>query len=142
MEIFVDGDRTLVFDIAHNVEKAAHLSASLREQFPGRRISFVVAIGESKDAPHILERFATAGTHAITTQFSAAGRSAVGADELARHARAAGMIADGIEPAVEAFVEARRRARSGDVLVVTGSTFLVAELRDAWLRQGAALGGG
>ncbi|HEY1428570.1 MAG TPA: cyanophycin synthetase, partial [Candidatus Tumulicola sp.] len=138
MEIFADGGITLVFDIAHNVEKAAHLSASLREQFPDRRISYVVAIGDTKDSPRILGQLATSGAHAIATRFSASGRNAVDARELAGMARTAGMTAESIEPAAEAFGQGRRRARDGDVLVVTGSTFLVAEIRDAWLRQGAA----
>jgi hypothetical protein len=56
-------------------------------------------------------------------------------------ARSAGMTADAVEPAADAFATARRRATSGDVVVVTGSTFLVAELRDAWLRDGCAASG-
>jgi dihydrofolate synthase/folylpolyglutamate synthase len=140
MEMFADGDVTLVFDIAHNVEKASHLAESLSELFAGRDISYVVAIGETKDAAHILERLAGAGTQAIATRFSATGRSAVDARELGKLARAAGMRADAVEPAVDALAMARARAKAGDVIVITGSTFLVAEVRDAWLRQGAAAG--
>ncbi|HEY3675386.1 MAG TPA: folylpolyglutamate synthase/dihydrofolate synthase family protein [Candidatus Tumulicola sp.] len=140
MEIFSDGEVTFVFDIAHNVEKASHLAESLSEMFAGRDISYVVSIGESKDAAHILERLAGAGTRAVVTRFSATGRNAVDALELCELARSAGMRADAIEPAIDAFATARARAKSGDVIVITGSTFLVAELRDAWLRQGAATG--
>jgi dihydrofolate synthase / folylpolyglutamate synthase len=140
MEMFADGEVALVFDVAHNVEKASHLAESLSELFAGRDISYVVAIGETKDAPHILERLAGAGTQAIATRFSATGRSAVDSRELCKLARAAGMRADAVEPAVDALAMARARAKPGDVIVITGSTFLVAEVRDAWLRQGAAAG--
>jgi dihydrofolate synthase / folylpolyglutamate synthase len=140
MEIFSDRGVTLVFDIAHNVEKASHLAASLRELFAGRNVTYVVSIGETKDAAHILERLSVAGTRAVTTRFSATGRNAVDAGELAGLARAAGMLAETIEPAMDALSAARARAQDGDAIVVTGSTFLVAELRDAWLRQGAAAG--
>lgn len=138
MEMFADGGVTLVYDIAHNVEKASYLAASLRDLFPGRRITYVLAVGESKDAPHILEQLATAGTHAVTTRFSTEGRTAVDAPALAEMARSAGMTADAVEPAADAFAAARQRAAPGDVVVVTGSTFLVAELREAWLRDGCA----
>ncbi|HEY1681546.1 MAG TPA: folylpolyglutamate synthase/dihydrofolate synthase family protein [Candidatus Tumulicola sp.] len=141
MEMFADGGVTLVYDIAHNVEKASYLAASLRDLFPDRRIVYVLAVGESKDAPHILEQLATAGTDAVTTRFSTEGRTAVDAHALAAMARSAGMTADAVEPAADAFATARRRATSGDVVVVTGSTFLVAELRDAWLRDGCAASG-
>jgi dihydrofolate synthase/folylpolyglutamate synthase len=141
MEIFSDGDVTLVFDIAHNVEKASHLADSLRDLFAGRDISYVVAIGESKDAAHILERLAGAGANAIATRFSATGRNAVDARELCELARAAGMHAEAVEPAIDALAAARARAKAGDVIVITGSTFLVAEVRDTWLRQGAAATG-
>jgi dihydrofolate synthase/folylpolyglutamate synthase len=140
MELFEDRGVTLVYDIAHNVEKASYLAASLRNLFPGRHIAYVLAVGESKDAPHILERLASAGTRAVTTRFAAAGRTAVDPHALAEMAREAGMRADAIEPAAAAFAAARARASNGDVVVVTGSTFLVAELRDAWLRDECASG--
>jgi folylpolyglutamate synthase/dihydropteroate synthase len=51
------------------------------------------------------------------------------------------MHAEAVEPAIDALAAARARAKAGDVIVITGSTFLVAEVRDTWLRQGAAATG-
>ncbi len=55
----VRANPTVVFDIAHNAEKAESLVASLREWFPHRRVHYVVAIGESKDARRIIEILGT-----------------------------------------------------------------------------------
>ena len=48
----------VVFDVAHNPDKASHLAQSLKREFPDRRFSFVIAVGESKDAGEILHAFA------------------------------------------------------------------------------------
>ena len=58
MEVVLARNPAVVFDIAHNAEKAEHFVASLRERFPGRRVHYVVAIGESKDAREIMRTFA------------------------------------------------------------------------------------
>jgi len=129
MELF-PGYPSVVFDIAHNVEKAASLVASLRETFPARRIHYVVAIGESKDARRILETLAGLPSTFTFTSFAATGRRAMRPQRLATIAQSFGGWGRSISDPVEALTVARRLAAVDDVVVVTGSTFVVAGLRE------------
>ncbi|HTX59743.1 MAG TPA: folylpolyglutamate synthase/dihydrofolate synthase family protein [Verrucomicrobiae bacterium] len=131
------GHPPVVFDIAHNVEKAEHLVAALRERFPGARFHYVVAIGESKDARAILEALASVPSTFTFTTFSAAGRRAVRPQRLSVIAESAGAWGRAIEDPGEALAVARRTAGIGDVVVVTGSTLVVGDLRARWMAERA-----
>lgn len=128
MEV-VAGHPPVVFDIAHNAEKAQHLAASLRERFPQSHFRFVVAIGESKDATEILRAFAALGASFTFTSFETAGRTAIRPAKLVSIAESIGASGRAIEDPAEALAVARRTSSGDDVVVVTGSTFIVAELR-------------
>ncbi len=134
MEVF-PGHPSVVFDIAHNTEKAQHLVASLAERFPGRHCTFVVAIGESKDASQILRALGKLPSNFIFTSFSTAGREPTKPQRLASIAESQGSWGRVIADPVEALAVARRNASSDGVIVVTGSTFIVAELRSWWLEN-------
>ncbi len=123
-------DPVVVFDIAHNAEKAESLVASLRERFGGRRVHYVVAIGETKDARRIIEILAQVPSTFTFTKFAAAGRRSIPPQRLAAIAEMLGTWGRTIEDPVEALTVARRRAEIEDVVVVTGSTFVVAGLRE------------
>ena len=129
MELF-SGNPTVIFDIAHNAEKAEALVTSLRERFPGRRIHYVVAIGETKDARQILEILAAMPSTFTFTSFAAAGHKAILPSRLATIAESFGCWGRAIADPVEALTVARRAAAVDDVVVVTGSTFVVASLRE------------
>jgi len=132
MEVY-PGHPTVVFDIAHNVEKAEHLVRSLLESFPDRRFSFVVAIGESKDATEIVRTLASLPSTFTFTSFETAGRHAIKPARLASVAESVGAWGRAVADPVEALAIARRNAGASDVVVVTGSTFIVAQLREWWL---------
>jgi len=131
MECF-PGYPSVVFDIAHNPDKAASLAESLQEEFPGRRFTFVVAIGESKDAAGVLDAFFLLPASFVFTTFSAVGRTPSSPQRLVRMAQARGLSARAIVDPVEALSVARREGEGSKVVVVTGSTFLVGTLRDWW----------
>ncbi|HUN29130.1 MAG TPA: folylpolyglutamate synthase/dihydrofolate synthase family protein [Alphaproteobacteria bacterium] len=132
MEVY-PGHPTLVFDIAHNGEKAEQLVRSLEERYGDRHFTFVVAIGASKDAPEILRTFARLPSNFVFTTFDIAGREATSPMRLLRIAESIGTWGRVVSDAVEALSVARRSAAANDVIVVTGSTFLVATLREWWL---------
>ncbi len=132
MEVY-PGHPTLVFDIAHNVEKADQLVQSLRERYDDRHFTFVVAIGASKDAAAILRTFAALPANFVFTSFDIAGREATKPMRLLRIAESIGEWGRCVSDPVEALSVARRSAAANDVIVVTGSTFLVAMLREWWL---------
>jgi dihydrofolate synthase/folylpolyglutamate synthase len=120
----------VVFDLAHNGEKAESLAASLRERFSGRRIHYVVAIGETKDARRIIEILSALPSSFIFTSFTVPGRRAIPPSRLAAIAESLGTWGRAIGDPTEALTVARRKAEIGDVVVVTGSTFVVAGLRE------------
>ncbi|MBV9263789.1 MAG: bifunctional folylpolyglutamate synthase/dihydrofolate synthase [Candidatus Eremiobacteraeota bacterium] len=128
----------LIFDIAHNVEKAEALVASLRESFPRRRIHYVVAIGETKDARGIIETLARVACTFTFTSFATAGRTSIAPAKLARIAQSLGTSGPAIADAAEALRVARRAAAPDDAIVVTGSTFVVAELRQRCVHSAVA----
>ncbi len=139
MEAFA-GSPTVIFDIAHNAEKAAHLAASLRESFEQSRVHFVIAIGESKDARQILSTLAPLAASFTFTSFDVAGRRPILPQQLAEIATSLGLSGSIVPDPAHALETARRRADPDDVVVVTGSTFLVADLRERWDHIATAAG--
>jgi dihydrofolate synthase/folylpolyglutamate synthase len=130
---FFPGFPGIIFDIAHNPDKAANLALALDETFPGRRFSFVVGIGESKDAVGILRPLLALPGSFIFTSFETPGRVASKPARLVNIAQSAGTGARAISDPVEALSVARRNADASHIVVVTGSTFVTAKLRDWWL---------
>ncbi len=125
----------VVFDVAHNPDKASHLVGSLKRTFPDRRFSFVIAVGESKNAHEILRAFVDLPASFIFTSFETQGRTASKPQRLANVAETLGIWGRSIADPIEALSVARRNASADDVIVVTGSTFVVAELRDWWMEH-------
>jgi dihydrofolate synthase/folylpolyglutamate synthase len=125
----------IVFDVAHNPDKALHLAASLKSAFPDRRFTFVIAVGESKDAHEILHAFTDMPASFIFTSFSTQGRTATKPQRLASMAETLGLWGRAIADPIEALGIARRNASADDLIIVTGSTFVVAELRDWWMEH-------
>jgi len=124
---------SVVFDVAHNADKAQSLADALRETFPEKRFVFVVAIGESKDAAGVLKPWLELPASFVFTSFETPGRSSVRPFTLVNVAQNQGRSARAIVDPVEALSVARRNADGSNVIVVTGSTFVVGHLRDWWL---------
>jgi dihydrofolate synthase/folylpolyglutamate synthase len=129
---------SVLFDVAHNVEKAQALGAALRRHFPRRRMIFVVAVAHEKDFAGVVEAWRDLPAHYIFTTFEASHRRARHAQTLVNVAQHAGMTSRAVDDPIEAFNLARRIAGAGDLVVVTGSTFLVGGLR-RWFLDNAAI---
>ncbi len=134
MEYF-PGFPDVVFDIAHNPDKAAHLARALLHAFPGRRFTFVVGITESKDAQEVLRPLFALPASFIFTQFETAGRRPTRPQRLVNIAEHSGIWARAIGDPVEALSIARRSTDANGVVVVTGSTFVVAAVRQWWIKN-------
>ncbi len=130
---FFPSHPSVIFDVAHNADKAAQLVASLRETFAGRRFSFVVAIATSKDAAGILSALAMLPGSFTFTTFDVPGRTAMKPQRLVSMAEDHGIWGRAVSDPVDALAIARRNADASDVVVVTGSTFVDADLRAWWL---------
>jgi folylpolyglutamate synthase/dihydropteroate synthase len=95
----------------------------------------VIAIGESKDASEILLAFAGLQGSFIFTSFETQGHTATRPQKLASIAESLGLWGRPIQDPVEALEIARRNAGADDIIVVTGSTFVVAQLRAWWMEH-------
>ncbi len=126
---------TVVLDIAHNAEKAQHLADALRERWPQRRMHAVVAVSKGKDAPAILDALAPLVDAFVFTSFTAAGRYAIAPERLLEFASSRGLAAEAFEDPLEAFSYACARTPKDVILIVTGSTFVVAAVREEALRR-------
>ena len=130
---FFPAHPSIVFDVAHNPDKAAHLAQGLASAFPDRRFSFVIAIEQAKDVAEILRPFAELrASFTFTTFDGVAGRTAVRPQRLASIAEELGLWGRAIVDPVDALAIVRRNADASDIVVVTGSTFVVATLREWW----------
>jgi dihydrofolate synthase/folylpolyglutamate synthase len=124
----------VVFDVAHNADKTGHLVEALRAAFPDRRFSFVIAIAQTKDVAAILRPFiGLPATFSFTGFFGIPGRTAIRPQRLASIAEDLGIWGRAIGDPVDAFSIARRNADAAEIVVVTGSTFVVATLREWWI---------
>lgn len=135
---FFPSHPSVVFDIAHNPDKARGLVDALLQTFPAKRFTAVVAIGESKDAKRVLEQLARLPASFIFTSFEATGRTAIKPARLASILEEFGLSGRAVIDPVEAFSIARRNAAADDVVLVTGSTYVVGTLRDWWFVNLAA----
>lgn len=128
MEYF-PGRPSIVFDIAHNAEKALALRQSIERHFPDRRLTFVTAIADGKDVPGMLSAWEGLPAQFIFTTFPESHLRPVRPYNLANAAQLHGLTARAVEDPEEALMLARRMAAAEDLIVVTGSTYLVGELR-------------
>jgi dihydrofolate synthase/folylpolyglutamate synthase len=135
---FYPSSPSLLFDVAHNTEKAAALRDGLLRHFKDRRMTFVVAIAESKDAAHMLDAWSALPAQFIFTTFDVSHRRPTAPRILASMAADRGKMARAVEDPIEALSLARRVAAADDLVVVTGSTFLVADLRGWFLENSGA----
>ncbi|MGH7330912.1 MAG: bifunctional folylpolyglutamate synthase/dihydrofolate synthase, partial [Polyangiaceae bacterium] len=135
---FFPSHPSVIFDIAHNPDKARSLVDALLETFPSRRFTAVVAIGESKDATGILRELARLPATFIFSAFEAVGRVAIKPARLSSVAQDFGAWGRAVNDPVEAFSIARRNASADEIVLITGSTYVVGTLRDWWVANVAA----
>jgi len=125
----------VIFDIAHNPDKVRSLVDSLLETFAARRFTTVVAIGENKDAKGFLRELSRLPASFVFTAFESTGRSSMRPSRVAGIAGGLGMWGREVNDPVEALSIARRSAAAEDIVLVTGSTYVVGLLRDWWFQS-------
>jgi len=136
LELFArDGRAAVLLDGAHNPAGARTLAAALRTE-PAlngfdRRVA-VLGLLDDKDVEGVVDELLPVTDHLVATQ-PPYGR-AVPADRLAKLARAEGRPAVAVPDATEALERATALAAPGDVVVVTGSLYLVGAARDLLVR--------
>ncbi len=125
----------VVLDAAHNWESAKALVETLLTQFPARRRVLVFATTRDKDSRGLVRMLLPHFETVVLTRYTDNPRS-VPAEELAAFIGATSdrRVHVATTPAA-AWECARRLAGSDDQIVITGSFFLIAELRDRVLAE-------
>lgn len=124
---------TVILDAAHNWASAKALASTLDEEFPARRRILVFACSKDKDYRGLVRQLAPQFDTLIFTRYVDNPRAVV-PEELQRFLETMfdrpSHVAN--DP-VTAWKLARRLAHPSDLIVITGSLFLVGELRDLLL---------
>ena len=118
---------TIVLDVAHNPDGVSALVTALLEAFAFENVHFVVGVLADKDYLGMLAEFRRLPCTLYTT--SPRGVKAVPAEDLQEAASAQGLEAVVVEDAFAATQRARTAAGSGDLVCVTGSHYVVGEVR-------------
>jgi dihydrofolate synthase/folylpolyglutamate synthase len=117
----------VLLDGAHTVEAAVCLRQALTELFPQQRVSFILSLSKDKRIADIVATLAPIAHEVVVTHFHSP--RSCDAQALADLVRQHG-VAVQIEPdPVVALAQARCRAQSTDVICVTGSLYLVGEIK-------------
>jgi dihydrofolate synthase/folylpolyglutamate synthase len=128
---------TVVLDVAHNVASVAALVESLQESFAASRRLLVFAASRDKDVPGMLRVLVPRFERIIVTQFQENPRAVpvdqlidLCRDELRQLGRPADSehLASRATPAA-AWELAAQWAAAGDLVCITGSFFIAAEMR-------------
>jgi dihydrofolate synthase/folylpolyglutamate synthase len=126
---YFPGRPSIIFDIAHSAEKAVALCQAIERHFPNRRLTFVCAIADGKDVPGMITAWEKLPAQFIFTTFPESHLRPVRPYNLANAAQLHGLAARAVEDPEEALMLALRVAAAEDIVIVTGSTYLVGELR-------------
>jgi dihydrofolate synthase/folylpolyglutamate synthase len=132
------GEPAVVLDGAHNPAGAAAMAKTARELFPGKRILLVVGVLRDKPLAPMIEQFDRVADAYIATEPNNERRLSAAAlcSALERTGKPCTPVAD---PA-RAMEEARRRSGDFDVLIVSGSLYLLGAVREGLLRDFAQNG--
>lgn len=120
----------VVADGAHNRDSAQKLAATLREYFPGRRVTLIFGASSDKDVTGMLDELLPAVSRVIFTQ--AVHPRAQDPEALLPLAQQARLPAEVIPSVGQALTQALQLATPEEVILACGSLFVVAEVRTAW----------
>jgi len=123
---------TFVVDGAHNVDSMQKLLRTLAQEYPGRKPTVVFGAGRGHTPAdllaqlvgHVGQLYLVHANHPKATEVS----------ELANACVALGLEATACPDVDEAVALALDTAQPDDVVLATGSLFVVAEARRAWMR--------
>jgi dihydrofolate synthase/folylpolyglutamate synthase len=123
----------LVVDGAHNADSAHHLRLALHDYFPNARWHFVFGASNDKDIAGMFAEILPHATSLTLTRY--ASPRAAEPEQLKKSALPYSVPIDLANDVPGALQVARQRAALDDVICVTGSLFVVAEAREAILRE-------
>jgi dihydrofolate synthase/folylpolyglutamate synthase len=121
----------VLLDGAHNPEKVASLRANLAPLFGDRRIVLIFGALESKSFAEMLDIMLPDVAVLVATAPGVLAKPSVTAEQIAAHAPAG--LPVWVEPdPLDAVERALELAGPGDLVLVTGSLYLVGNVRERW----------
>lgn len=124
---------TVILDGAHNPHKMKALAQALAQKYPGRLVTAVVGGIANKDMGEMMRQLAPCVSHWVATQPHVPGKPALPLPELEAVLRSVSTAPITTTPAVsEILPQVIQQARPEDIIVVTGSLYLVGEARHHW----------
>ncbi len=123
-------DPLVILDAAHNRDSALKLRIALDDYFPGQPVTMVFGASADKDLSGMFEELLPRVARLIATQADHA-RAAEVAD-LAALAHEHGTRVETVVPVAQALDRALKILRPDEVLLVTGSLFVVGEALRYW----------
>ncbi len=121
----------VLLDGAHNPEKVASLVRNLDTLYPDRRRILVFGALESKSYQEMLESLLPGTDTLIATAPKVFAKPSTTAAEIAALAPA-DMSVEAIDDPIAATSRAVERAGPNDIVVITGSLYLVGNVRERW----------
>jgi dihydrofolate synthase / folylpolyglutamate synthase len=123
----------VVLDGAHNPAGAGALAAALGETFIWQRLHLVVGCLSTKDVAGILRPLASRADHAYACGNS--NPKSLAAEEMAAACEAAEIPAHAFPSVRDALDAAHAAAEEGDLILVTGSLYTVADARPRYVED-------
>ncbi|HOJ01907.1 MAG TPA: folylpolyglutamate synthase/dihydrofolate synthase family protein [Anaerolineaceae bacterium] len=123
----------LIIDAAHNLDSSHRLVETIQELFPAKKITLIFGASEDKDIAGMLDNFSKVARLVILTQ-STHPRAAK-PDVLQKSMRAAPCDTIMIEDVQRALEYALEHAQKDDVILVSGSVFIAAAIREIWFSR-------
>jgi dihydrofolate synthase/folylpolyglutamate synthase len=120
----------IVIDSAHNRDSALKLRIALDDYFPGRPVTMVFGASSDKDVRGMFLELAPRVSRVVLTR--ADHPRSEDPEALKPVARAFGFEAEVIEPVAAAMQEVADRSRAEQVVLATGSVFVVGSALAAW----------
>jgi dihydrofolate synthase/folylpolyglutamate synthase len=121
----------VIMDGAHNPMKTEALARTIGELYPGRKIFFVFGVKRDKNVKEMVDRLSKIAAKFYFTSFQSTtdfGKSmSYDPDDLKRFTDA---DCEAVRDSAEAYGKALREAGPGGIVCVTGSFYLIGELRD------------
>ncbi|HEV2066127.1 MAG TPA: Mur ligase family protein [Thermomicrobiales bacterium] len=138
----IDDPVPVLLDGAHNADKVAALTADIPTLLPmpvnGRRFA-VLGVLEAKQAAEMIQRLVPVMDVLIATAPKVRAKQPKEAAQIAEIARRAGFAGTvKVERSAETAIrqaQAMAQAERGDTIVVTGSLYLIGNVRGQWFRE-------
>jgi dihydrofolate synthase/folylpolyglutamate synthase len=132
MDARLIGSKTIIMDGAHNEQKMVAFVSSFQQLYPGKKVPILFALKKGKEIEDIAPLVATIASEIIVTTFSKVQDLPVlsmNPDRVVKALRASGIRKVVAEPD-QAKAYKKLLELTNDLGVITGSFFLIAQLRD------------